>query len=304
MPSICEYYRIMRPVPFVDVELTVDNLLFVDPHVIRLATGPQPFEDMAEYCMDTFFKEVTACVLSSSASENRRGLDLLQHFGEPRETRLGMSAAGINGHGGSTVIGSHIYDVLSGPDIEPLLRVGILREVEALALFVPGIDRDRCSDLTTRIIFAALARFTAEVVATHPEFKTRGGGMTTVIRQVWDPDLRLWMEKPVELPVAAGQPLLLVPTHWVRRTLLMSSGRFYGTEVLSWAQLEQAVVREGRTLKTPKWKLRQQAGLARGRSTNAAVTLRAFEQEETDLVANFKVMVDAKYARLEDEHAA
>ncbi|WP_458686363.1 hypothetical protein [Nocardia tengchongensis] len=295
MSKITEYFGISDPVPFVDVTVETDNRMFVDPRRIRLASDPQPHAAAARFCLDTFFKEVAGCVLSSSVSEHRRGLDLLQHFGEPRETRLGMSRAGIDGHGGADLIGASIWETLSGPSVEPLLRVGIMREVEAVPLFVEGIDKDITSDLTTRIVFNPLVDFTAEMVATFPQFKARSGGMTTVLRQVWDPSRRQWAEKAVQLPVAADRPLVLVPAEWTGSTLLMSSPRYHNTAILTWAQLKQAVERDGKLLKTPKHELRRQAGLARGRATDISLTLRAYEEEEQDLLGRFSAWVDSKW---------
>lgn len=42
MPTITTHYGITGPVPFVDVEVTADNRLYVDPHAIRLRRTPQP----------------------------------------------------------------------------------------------------------------------------------------------------------------------------------------------------------------------------------------------------------------------
>ncbi|MGI5220605.1 hypothetical protein [Nocardia sp. CA-290969] len=294
MPAISEFYGIGGPVPFADVELSVDNRLFLDTYAIRLMRAPQPFADMANYCTDTFFKEVTGCVLSGSAADWRRGLDLLQHFVEPRETRLGMSARGINGHGGSEIVGRWIWDALIN-ELNLLVRVGFLREIEAIPLFVKGIDKDIPSDLTTRLIYGPLAEFTAEMVATYPQFKSVGEGVTSINRQVWDPDARAWTQKSVTLPHVMGKPLLLVPKDWVRPSLLLSPRRFYETTILSRAQLEQAVERDGKLLKTPKDQLKRQAALARGRSTNLAVTLRAFEAEEENLIAEFMKFAAERY---------
>ncbi|WP_328658645.1 hypothetical protein [Nocardia salmonicida] len=295
MAAISSHYGILGHVPFIDVELTVDNRLYVDPHRIRLMSGPEPHASDARKAMDTFTAEVARCVLSSNAADHRRGRDLLQHFNEPRETRLGMSVAGINGHGGAKLLGASIWDSLTGPDIRPLLEFGIFRELEAVPVYVEGIGNDITSDLTTRIIFAALVAFTAEMVAKYPEFRRHPEGMTTVQRPVWDGSERRWRDQFVELPVADGRPLLLVPEGWAGNSLMMSHGRFFDTEVLSWAQLEQAVFRDGRVLKTSKHDLRRQPGLSRGRSTTIAVTMRAFENEDVDLFARFRAYVDGKW---------
>jgi hypothetical protein len=63
--------------------------------------------------------------------------------------------------------------------------------------------------------------------------------------------------RDVELPAVAGRPLVLVPRGCARPRLLMSAGRYDETSVLSYAQLEQAVVIKERLIKTPKDRLKQ-----------------------------------------------
>lgn len=290
MPTICQYFGINGPVPFVDVEIDVDNRLYVDPHAIRLRHAPQPYADEAIECLDSFLSEVTACALSQNVNARRRGRGLLQNFHEPWQTRLGMAAEGFSGHGGARDVGSWIWGALT-TDVEALVRVGALRQLEDLPLFVDGVDRDITSDITTRIIFEPLCHFTEMVLAQFPEFSSLGHTLRDREVQIWDTRVKEWSRKKFTLPVANGKPLLLVPTGWARSTLLMSAGRFYETSVLSFAQLEQAVrASNGKLLKTPKDVLKQQPSLKRGRSTNLLVTLRALEYEE-DLIAVFKLFV-------------
>ncbi|WP_159601587.1 hypothetical protein [Agromyces humi] len=293
MPSITNHYGIFGPVPFVDVEITADNRLYIDPHAIRLSRSPGPFVNEALECTDTFLHEVTSCVIDGPA-HHPRGEGLLQHFVEPWETRLGMSEQGFHGHGGAETVGSWIWRTLLD-DVEALVRVGILRQLEDLPLFVDGIDRDITSDLTTRIVFHPLAKFTEAMIDEYPEFTAGSHVVRQYRKQVWNPALREWDEAVVTLPVVDGKPVLLVPREWARSTLLMSAGRFYETSVLSFAQLEQAVISsKGKLLKTPKDLLKAQPGLGRGRKTNLRVTLRAFENEQ-DLLAQFKAFVASRY---------
>jgi hypothetical protein len=81
----------------------------------------------------------------------------------------------------------------------------------------------------------------------------------------------------------------------------MSAGRFYETSVLSYAQLEQAVMSsDGKLLKTPKDVLKTQPVLGRGRGTNLRVTRRANEHND-DLIAYFRTFVDSRYEPLGDD---
>ena len=293
MATITAHYKITDPVPFHDIDVHRDNRLYVDPHAIRLSTGPQPFVRNAVRCLDTFFERVSLDAMSSSAGDRRRGLDLLGHFEEPWETRLGMAASGFSGHGGASDVGQWIWDGFT-TDLDALLRVGILKHLEELPLFINGVDRDITSDITTRLVFSALADFTLEMLQQFPEF-TAGAHTTAILeRQVWDPAAQRWDRVPVELPLVDGKPLLLIPNGWARPTLLMSASRFYETKVLSFAQEEQAVVTaDGDVLKTPKDRLREQADLGRSRRTNQVVTLRA-EAAGVDLLAVFRKFVDDK----------
>lgn len=295
MPTnISKHYGISGTLPFVDVDIEADNFLFLDPHAIRLARAPHPFARDAIDCADTFLHEVTDCVIKGTPGHMRRGETLLQHFVEPWETRLGMSETGFSGHGGAAGIGTLIWDTLND-NVAALVRVGVLKQLEDLPLFVEGVDRDITSDITTRIVFGPLGRFTESMIARYPEFTAGAHIVRTYRRQIWNPVVREWDEEDFTLPVVDGKPLLLVPAGWARPTLLMSAGRFYETSVLSYAQLESAVrAKSGKLIKTPKDTLKKRDDLARGRNTNLSVTLRAIQNEE-DLLAAFKIFVASKY---------
>lgn len=295
MVSITSHYGISGPVPFQDVDVARDNRIFVDPHAIRLSGAPAPFAGDAVLALDTFFDTVSLDAMSSNPADHRHGLDLLQHFEEPWETRMGMARIGFSGHGGSVDVGSWIWEALR-TDLSALLNVGILKHLEDLPLFVHGVDRDITSDITTRIVFLPLADFTASMVRAYPEFTAHGHTTRIVERQVWDPTNKAWTVVQVELPIVNGKPLLLVPTGWARPNLLMSAVRYYETQVLTFAQLEQASIRNGKVLKTPKDRLKEQPGLGRGRGTNRVVTMRA-EVTGHDILAQFRRFVDERAAR-------
>jgi hypothetical protein len=252
--------------------------------------------------MTSFFDEVLTCIVESEAE---RGLDLLQHFNEPKETRLGLSKEGIDGHGGDDEIGTRIWHALS-TDLEALIHVGILRWVEDVPVFVEGVDKDITSDLTTRIIFEPLAKFTQAMMEKYPQFTQAPHVVRTFQRQVWRPSgtSPQWVRKPLELPVAAGRPLLLVPKYWARPTLLMSAGRYYGTSLLSYVQEQRAVRdRTGKLITEPKRILKEREEFERGQKTIIRVTKQAKTKRE-DLLARFRDFVDERYERLDDPEIA
>lgn len=301
MPSVTRYYKISGAVEFLNVDVARDNRFFVDPRAVRLEAVPKPFAAQAQKCLDDFFEEIATYVISRKRADRERGLDLLQHFNEPRETRLGMSKESINGHGGDDDVGKWIWNEMS-TNLRMLLKVGILKMVEDIPVFVEGIDRDITSDLTTRIIFEPLAKFTEAMVAKYPEFSRAPHQLTTVKRPVWDTRLHKWSKKEFELPVAEGTPLVLIPKYWARPWLLMFGGRYYETTMLSFVRDERAVIdpQTGKLSKEAKRDLKKKNEFERGRKTIIRITQQAKEQRQ-DLMAEFRNYVDGKYERLDDE---
>lgn len=301
MTTVTQYYNInAQTVPFLDVNVHQDNLLFVDPFAIRLGLGPSNFAADANRCTATFFDEVTRCVVSGRSADHRRGERLLQRFEEPRETRLGMSAFGFNGHGGADGVGSDIWTAMNG-SVELLVEVGILKHLEELPLFVPGVGNDITSDLTTRVIFRPLADFTGEMVRLFPQFAVKNP-IKSFTRQVWDPLALAWKFESIDLPTVNGEPLVLVPREWVRHELSLNAARFYDTTLLSHVQMERAVVTsEGKVLKTPKDRLREDPRLARGYNTIVQVVEDAYGKHHRNIVGDFKRWVRDRYVPTTDE---
>ncbi|HEX6152338.1 MAG TPA: hypothetical protein VFZ19_02345 [Solirubrobacterales bacterium] len=302
MPTISQHYKLKQPFEFLDVDIEDDNRLFLDPHAIRLEKGPSPYGRKARESMDSFFNEVVGCVRSPSNSAAMRGLDLLQHFNEPKETRLGMSRSGIDGHGAAEELGGRIWNALS-TDARALVEVGVLKLVEHIPLFVDEIDKDITSDITTRIVFEPLARFTQAMVKKYPEFTQGAHKMGVFRKQVWHVGRADWVMKDLQLPVPAGKPLLLVPKHWARPSLLMPAGRYYETLVLTFVQEELGTIDSatGKLTGHPnKETLKRRPNYKRGRPTIVRTTEEAKSVGE-DLVDRFRVFVDRKYGRLTDE---
>lgn len=293
MRKVTDYYGISGPVPFLDVDVDDDNRMFVDPFKVRLGNGPTTFANAAIACMSSFFDEITRSVVSGNLAQRRRGQELLTHFEEPRETRLGMSKHGCDGHGGADGVGQDIWDTLDG-DAAVLVRVGVLHQIEDLAMFVEGIDKDITSDVTTRVIFGPLIDFTNDCVARFPQL-AGGTGIKGFTRQVWDPVSLTWVRRKVTLPSVDGKPLVLIPAEWTTRNLLLSATRLYETELLSWVQLQRASRdSKGKLLKTPKDRLREDPRLRRGHETIIKTVEEAYGKG-TNIVADFKRWAQERY---------
>ena len=290
MTTITRYYGISTPVPFVDVDVDKDTALFLDPHRIRLhARTGDAYALQAQGCVDGFMDQVLQCVAHSNATQ---GTALLESFTEPRETRLGLSRQGFNGHGSAKVLGGRIWQELT-TDLKALIELGLLRHLEQLPLFIEGVDKDITSDVTTRIVFRALADYTSHIMAAYPEFTSNGHTTVTTGYGLWDVTSQRWCTSSLTLPVAAGRPLLLVPKPWAERNLMMYQSKYYEKSVLDYAQSLQATTNSDGTVNQPTKKvLKKQKTPPRGRDTNILWTLRAHRDHNVNLPEAFERHVD------------
>lgn len=277
MATLTSHYGINGDVPFLNVTLGQDTPLFIDPYRIRLSETPMPFAADAVQCMDTFFGTIGAAVLSTDRAQRQHAETLLGKFKEPRETHLGYAKNSINGHGGAEDIGAGIWSAMNG-DVSALFSLGVLKHLEDLSVYVEDVAEDRTSDITSRIIFGPLADFTAEMIQRYPEFTGNGNVTVDVERQIWDSENWQWASRTITLPCVDGVPLMLVPKEWVGSSILMSSGRFFETTLLGFIQDERTSILTDGSLSFPTKKtLLRQKTPARGRDTNLAVTLRAYD---------------------------
>ncbi|MBM4490619.1 hypothetical protein GS471_22035, partial [Rhodococcus hoagii] len=131
--------------PFLDVDTTVDNKWFVDPHAIRLHGDVDPFAEKANKCTETFFDEVLHCM---SHGDRSAVCGFWQRSWNRGRRRRGLAKSGFSGHGGAEDVGSWIWQALQ----QRHLRVDRRRQLKQIEgpplLFIEGIDKDITSDIT------------------------------------------------------------------------------------------------------------------------------------------------------------
>lgn len=292
MATVTNHYGISGAVPFCDVELTVDNRMFLDPHRIRMSNAPQPFASEAVAVMDSFIDHALHAIQNGSVADRVRAQANFESFPEPRETRLGLSRFSCDGHGGSSYTGRAIYRELS-TNVAALVEIGVLKRLEHLPLFVPDVGFDITSDITTRLVFPALAAFTSAMMTAYPQMAVKTVELTC---KVWDGASLSWVDRTFMLPAVDDKPLLLIPRSWADKSLAMHAERYYNCAVLTHAQREQtAVLPDGAVLRPSKRSLRAQSDLRRGRDTHVIVTERAYNSG-SDLVVGFEDYVNDRLA--------
>lgn len=199
---VSEHYKLDRTQPtldFVDVDVVTDIAAFVEPAAVRLL--PSPWAQDCHLSLTTFFSAVLAAIGAGDQTVVRR---LLGPLREPNETHLGLSVGPSRGHGLGTGRGGDLADALSR---SLAAQSGLLRDLEDSALMVEGVGRDIISDVTTNVLRGQLIGYTQRVCHHYgiPLVPDVTSG------PVWDPRRDRWDQGLVELPVAEGSKLLLVP---------------------------------------------------------------------------------------------
>ena len=166
MTTVTEHYGISGEVPFLDVHVDRDNLVFLDPSAIRNDHSPRGRAAYGQ--LRTLFTEVVTAARSNDAADHARGRELLRHMHEPNETRMGMSQGGAHGKGFGNELSDNFWDELRA---NPACQNAVLERLEDTRVFLGHVGDDRISDMTTRIIFNVLAEFTQEMMDMYPALR-------------------------------------------------------------------------------------------------------------------------------------
>lgn len=210
---------------FVDVEVGVDNFLFIDPFAI--SQRPDPWSQDAHQIIVDFFQRIVTLI---RANDRVRALEALSHLREPNETRLGYSRGRSQGAGIGNIQADDLLEALSRSSA---VQTGSLTSLEECELMVEGIGRDKISDLTTNIIRRKLATYTKEQCDLH--------GVPTSplpLPPHYDAQSHQWRSEYFDLPIADGRPLVLVPKLVARYTFSYNQQSFYQHYILNYLQAE------------------------------------------------------------------
>lgn len=221
MPRFSEYFGLglsQAELDFVDVSNEFDTPVYVDPYAIEIQDDIWAAQ-ASEY-IRVFFKEVLDALRDG---DKERAQNLMSHLHEPEETFLGVSQFDPKGRGVGKGQAKQLITAILG---SKAYASGLLTDLSEMALYVEGIDRDKISDLTTNIIRELLVDYTGQQCDLHEIELRRYSGPP-----LWDPSIKNWRSKHVNLPYIDEKPVLLVPKYIVRRKLSLDSQEFYNRQI-------------------------------------------------------------------------
>jgi hypothetical protein len=209
---------------FVDIDPEADLPLFLDPYF--LATRQDQFSIRANRTIDSYFQRLIDLLIAGQDEEARRLFDYLR---EPNETCLGLSRGRPRGAG----VGSGNADAIFNSIRESrALQTGLLEHLEDCRLFVPGVDRDKVSDMTTNIIRRHLIDYTKAQCKLW-NIPLRDGVATG---HYWSHERLRWENDFDEMLIVDERQILLVPKGVVSFAKEYSAGQYHQHFVLNFLQ--------------------------------------------------------------------
>lgn len=228
MATFSEHFDLSKSqgeLDFVDVRLTTDLPLFVDPFAISQRVDR--WSQDAHAHLLAFFQQLVDRIRSGRRQDAR---NLLRHLSEPNETRLGLSRGRPQGAGIGSFQADQLFRALEASNA---VQTGFINSLEECELMIEGIGRDKISDLTTNVLRGKLATYTLEQCKLHG-VPTRQVGLAPYFSL----EMRDWVNEYLELPVAGSEPILLVPKAIARFEFSYDHRDYYRHYALDFLQAE------------------------------------------------------------------
>lgn len=205
---------------FVNIDTDRDTPVFVDPYALEIKD-----DQWSNRCADHIRSFFSAVIEAIRTNNEGRALHLLSHLHEAQETYLGVSRDRPQGRGIGRGHAGQLFEALQR---SRAVQTGLLTDLAEAELFIAGIGRDKVSDLTTNIIRGPLVEYTA----TQCELHQIGLQQVAAAGPVWDLEREDWVQRPHQLPVIQGHPVIMVPKYSVRRKLSLDSQEFYNKHMV------------------------------------------------------------------------
>lgn len=200
---------------FVNVNLTKDNKIFIDP--LKIKRGKTELHKKCYEAIEYFINNLLNLAKNKNYGEV---LKIINNFHERNETRLGYSLNTIYGKSFGENGGKDLVRLLSKSGV---LEQGMVEDIYDCIMMVPNIGEDKVSDLITTIIFKDLVKYTQEQCNLWkiPMEKVK------ISKLCWDSENKDWTEIETELPALKHRPIVFVPKSFVGEEYIFSYERLY-----------------------------------------------------------------------------
>lgn len=212
--------------PFLDIYAHQDIALFLDPFGIS-AMGTK-WSKECESQIATYFQYL----LDSIKSGDKKTIkSLLSALHEVNEVALGYSQNSSKGRG----IGpKQAIEIQKAFETSEAAISGDIKDIADCALLIPGINRDKISDITSNILKKQLIEFTKEQCDLYSIPTKR------VAISAFDFEILNFKSYFDFLPIVNGKPKILLPITSVRQDPELSKDKYYRNFVLEFLLAEHS----------------------------------------------------------------
>lgn len=201
---------------FVDVSLSSDTRLFIDPWLIEKA------DDMWSRNANAVLQSYMDCLFVAFRDRTDDRRSLLAHAKEQNATKLGYG----NGYNGKGKTPTGLYESLRGL-YDLVQKIPTIRKASDLKIFVKKFGEDNMSDLITNILHLQLNEFTVDEL-------TKWGIAPNSEMPFWTWDMisKQWTLVTRPSYTYNDKEILLVPKRVVRRNYLVCVHQYLYTVVI------------------------------------------------------------------------
>lgn len=210
---------------FVDIYAYQDIPLFLDPFGIS-AMGTK----WAKKCEDeiaTYFQYLIDCI---RANDRKSVTRLLNALHEVNEIGLGYSSGLPQGRGIGSIQAEQIQMSF---ETSEAAKSGDIKDIADCAILIPGISRDKISDITANILKRSLVEFTQLQCQNH-NIPTK----KVPVNNAFDFTTFQFTSYFTHLPVIDNRPIILLPISSVRQDPELSKTKYYRNFVLEFLRAE------------------------------------------------------------------
>ena len=227
--KISEIYNLNKSqfeLDFVDIDIDADMPLFLDPYFI--SKQEFPLAEKAYVSLKSFFDYL---LLMLKSGEKERAKEIFGYLGESNEICLGLSKGNPAGKGMGPTDADRIFKNL----IESkAFETGLMEDIEDCRIFVPNVDKDKVSDMTSNIIKRQLIDYTQE------QCRLCGIPLTSGVSTgfYWDSKSKTWENDFSDMLVIDSKKIILVPKRIVSFSKEYAGEKYQQNFVLTFLQNE------------------------------------------------------------------
>lgn len=232
-PRFSEHFQLgvkSEELEFLDIYANQDIQLFLDPYGI--AAMRSAWSQSCELYITGFFQYL---VDSIKIGDKKAIKSLLNALHEVDEVSLGYSESTPSGRGIGTV---QANDILKAFETSQAARSGDIKDIADCALMIPGIDRDKISDITANILKKPLIGYTQQICKKYNIPMQRVPVQRVPVNNVFDYTTLSFTSFFTELPIINGRPKILLPISSVRRDPQLRKDKYYRNFVLEFLKAE------------------------------------------------------------------